>query len=422
MLNYFYLRNFFNVFVVGGGTGTISMFLAEQLRHENGEVVYLDFSKHSMGIAKQRAKIRKLKNMIFLSDWIESIPRLGISKVPFIQASGVLHHLKSPSIGMKILKDSLSDRGGIDLMLYGRSGRAPIYQMQTLLKFIGEQNDINRKLAKTKSVLNVIPKSSWPRKQYDSFDMLKDTDVYDLYLHSRDVCFSTLEVNNFVMNSGLYFADSVPIVKDAYYYAMFSHEITLPSRKPHTPRDSIQTKSIYEFVCSSVMKHEFYASKFLKAQADINDLDNVMYVRGNPIGLRKTIYNSETKEKFLNIWVSELNAASNTNANSRTFNSQKLAKYGVGFKRVKIPINVIGYKMLCYLMRSEKIMNNGLQIKVVYDYVLKNSKNVNISIDDVMSEFIPTYNVMKSLGVILLRATNVEPPLVSKLISYYMVK
>ena len=60
--NYFYLRNFFNVFVVGGGTGTISMFLAEQLRHENGEVVYLDFSKHSMDIAKQRAKIRKLNS------------------------------------------------------------------------------------------------------------------------------------------------------------------------------------------------------------------------------------------------------------------------------------------------------------------------------------------------------------------------
>ena len=98
VLNHFCFRSFFNIFVVGGGTGTISMFLAEQLRYENGEVVYLDFSKHSMYISKQRAKIRTLKNIIFVSDWIETISRLGIYKIPFIQVSGVLHHLKSSSI------------------------------------------------------------------------------------------------------------------------------------------------------------------------------------------------------------------------------------------------------------------------------------------------------------------------------------
>ena len=48
----------FRVLIAGGGVGSSTMFLAEQLNHTNAEIVYLDLSPASMAIAQQRAKIR----------------------------------------------------------------------------------------------------------------------------------------------------------------------------------------------------------------------------------------------------------------------------------------------------------------------------------------------------------------------------
>ena len=56
--------------VPGGGTGGGTNYLAEQLNHTNAEVVYIDFSVISMDISKNRAKVRQLSNVIWITDWI----------------------------------------------------------------------------------------------------------------------------------------------------------------------------------------------------------------------------------------------------------------------------------------------------------------------------------------------------------------
>ena len=144
------------------------MFLAEQLRHYNGEVIYLDFSHRSMTISQERAKARKLRNMIFIHDWIESIDRLGLYTVSYIQSSGVLHHLKEPNMGVKRMKDILNTTGGMNLMLYGKCGRNHIYQIQRLFKMIlnssRKQKEIVRlqkKLNISKYMLQNLPSSNW---------------------------------------------------------------------------------------------------------------------------------------------------------------------------------------------------------------------------------------------------------------------
>ena len=144
------------------------MFLAEQLRHYNGEVIYLDFSHQSMAISQERAKIRKLKNIIFIHDWIESIGKLGLYKVSYIQTSGVLHHLKNPNLGVKRMKDILDFPGGMNVMLYGKCGRAHIYQIQRVFKIIlnstygGKKVEtFEEKLRISKYMLQILPSSNW---------------------------------------------------------------------------------------------------------------------------------------------------------------------------------------------------------------------------------------------------------------------
>ena len=120
---YIISRSHFIILMAGGGTGSATLFLAEYLNHTNTEVIYLDFSISSMKIAQQRAKIRDLHNIIWINDWIESLPRVGLQSVNFVASAGVLHHLKNNVRGLYILKDLLLLKGGLLIMVYGRFGR-----------------------------------------------------------------------------------------------------------------------------------------------------------------------------------------------------------------------------------------------------------------------------------------------------------
>ena len=90
-------RSGFRVLDAAGGTGGATLFLAEELNNTNtANIVYLDFSKTSMEIARERARVRRLDNIVWVNDWIENIPHLGLGKFDLIECSAALHHLKDP--------------------------------------------------------------------------------------------------------------------------------------------------------------------------------------------------------------------------------------------------------------------------------------------------------------------------------------
>ena len=148
--------------VAGGGTGGVTVFNGEQLRHTNAEIVYLDFSSASMKISQIRARIRKLENIIWIHSWIEEVRFLGLGLFKDFQCSGVLHHLKSPVYGLNILKDQLTSDGGINIMVYGLYGRSGVYQMQNLMKIINTStNKIEKEIKNTNLTLSFIPENDW---------------------------------------------------------------------------------------------------------------------------------------------------------------------------------------------------------------------------------------------------------------------
>ena len=53
----------FRVLVAGGGTGDHTIFLAEQLRDHDASVTYIDFSRASFDVARERARVRNLDNI-----------------------------------------------------------------------------------------------------------------------------------------------------------------------------------------------------------------------------------------------------------------------------------------------------------------------------------------------------------------------
>ena len=110
-------------------------------------------------MAQTRAKIRGLKNIIWIRDYMENLPQLGLQveeKFDFVSCQGVIHHMKIPLKGLNTLKDELHDEGGMDLMLYGRYGRTGVEQMQLLMRLVNENVlDLQQKIINTKKIYKV---------------------------------------------------------------------------------------------------------------------------------------------------------------------------------------------------------------------------------------------------------------------------
>ena len=297
-------RNEFRAIVVGGGTDGGSAFLGEQLNHtNNAEVIYFDFSYTSMSFAKRAIRVRKLNNVVFVIEWIEGIPHLGLGEFSLVFCTGVLHHLKSPTKGLTVLKNILSFDGGGSIMVYGKFGRTGVYQLQDVLRSLNENEDkLETTIKNAKSVLNVLPKSNWFQKMQhiipDHTDM-GDNGIYDLLLHTRDVSYSLPEVDDWLRNSNLNFIDYTSNTdRVALSLNIFIQDNAMHRRLSKT--SNIRQKSIAEMIVGDVIKHEFYVSKSKEPKACVEEPGNVFFLFGNPTGLRTTMLTEYNLVKLRN--------------------------------------------------------------------------------------------------------------------------
>ena len=282
-----FYRHYFRVIIAGGGTGGITVFMGEQLNHTNAEIVYLDFSRASMHIAQTRAKIRGLRNIVWIHNWIEEFRFLGLGLFKDLQCSGVLHHLKRPLYGLNILKDSLTRSGGLGLMLYGKYGRTSVYQTQDLLKIINSyQSDIEIELQNSIHILKILPDYNWFMLNSVVMDhKAGKIGIYDLLLHKRDVAFSIKTLFQWITSSGLNFVDFDDYKKRYSLHTQSIISDTTLARKLYN-EGRLKNLCIAELLRGNVFKHDFYASKLRDSVADIQDASNLMYVYGNPYGLK----------------------------------------------------------------------------------------------------------------------------------------
>lgn len=192
-------QNGFKALVAGGGTGDATIFLAEQLRHTDAQVVHLDMSEASIALAKERAQIRGLTNIRWVHDSLLNLPALAaqLGQFDYINCSGVLHHLADPDLGFKALLSVLKADGAIGLMVYATSGRTGVYQMQELMRLVnGAEADAQRKIANTRDLLASLPATNWFKRSEDLHHDHKagDAGIYDLLLHSQDRSYSVGEL------------------------------------------------------------------------------------------------------------------------------------------------------------------------------------------------------------------------------------
>ncbi len=298
----------FRVLVAGGGTGDSTIWLAKQLMdYPKSEIVYIDFSKTSMDIAKKRAENHGINNITWIEDSILNIPSLNLGKFDYFNCSGVLHHLENPDLGIKILYDVLKENGGGSIMVYAQYGRTGVYQVQELLRKTGKGiKSCQEEVSSAWDVINSLPKTNWyirGEELVNDHKIFGDIGLYDLFLHKQDRAYTIPQLYEFVENAGL----NITCFHDSYTRAVLNIESYF---KDSATKERIkklplrERQAICELMAGNIIKHDIYVSKKKNTTAKFDDFDNIPFVFNSP-NLCKDIINAIEKggDHMLNRYV-----------------------------------------------------------------------------------------------------------------------
>lgn len=270
----------FRVLVAGGGTGDATIYLAEQLRHANVEIVHVDMSEASIAVAKKRAELRSLNSIRWVHDSLLNLPNLNLGQFDYINCVGVLHHLADPDAGFSALLPLLKPDGAMGVMVYGKIGRTGVYQMQSLLRAINDgDSDTANKIQRAKDVIASAPMTNWFKRGQELFVDLSgnNAEIFDLLLHSQDRAYSVPELYEWIVDKhdlNLHFTDTgrgysvyVPrLVVGPRTHEYLNRTNSLPLRKQ---------SEIAELLGGTIKMHSFYVTRHSTTEAPYGDADYV---------------------------------------------------------------------------------------------------------------------------------------------------
>ena len=280
------------VLVAGGGTGDGLIMLAQHLqdRHCPAEIVYLDLSTASRAVAEERAAVRGLRTITFMTGSLLDLPRLNLGTFDYIDCCGVLHHLKEPAAGLAVLNQVLAPDGGMGIMVYGTLGRTGVYPVQAMLRTLSAQAPAPARTSAAevqtaRALLKQLPVTNWLRRNPAVGDHLAggDAGLYDLLLHSQDRAYDVTELAALVSGAGLEIAAFIEPWR--YDPASYLTDADLLQRLDGLPM--IERAAFAERLTGNMKRHIVYlvrAGRAAAAVAKPSDHTLVPVLRGEAVG------------------------------------------------------------------------------------------------------------------------------------------
>ena len=279
----------FRVLVAGGGTGDATIFLAEQLRATNAEIVHLDLSAASIKLAQERAAIRKLTNIRWVQDSILNIPELGLGRFDYINCCGVLHHLADPDAGLLALKSVLKDEGAIALMVYGAIGRTGVYHMQQLLRLANAGCSEQEKIGQAKEVLQALPGGNWYGRAGDLYgDNDTDAGIFDSLLHTQDRAYTVEELHAW-LGDGHGFTLELSDVNRGRFPYLPELTLGLEARRLRARLPAMSERARHamsELLMGDITRHTLYLTPGRQARAPYGDAGYIPFYFHEPLDPR----------------------------------------------------------------------------------------------------------------------------------------
>jgi len=264
------------ILIAGGGTGDSTIFLAEQMRHSDCEIVYLDMSQASMAVARERADMRGLENITWVHDSILNLPSLGLGPFDHISCSGVLMVLEDPDAGLKALESVLAEDGSMHIMVYAEYGRFAIYMMQNLLRLINHDTaDTTQKLHNCRELMNSIHNQHWFHFAKHLYIEQRDIEIYDLFLISQDRAYTVPELYDYIEGAGLEIItllyENEGLGNLLYEPQAYLQDKAMLESLAKLPLQERQASA--ELLNGRMGKHSLYAASGSKPQPDSRSLD-----------------------------------------------------------------------------------------------------------------------------------------------------
>ncbi len=278
----------------GAGSGDASVYLAEQLRDFAGTVVHLDMSEASIGVAKERARLRNLNNIEFIHASLLDLPALNLGEFDYITCTGVLHHLQIPEDGLNAIVSALKPEGLLKIMVYGQYGRTWVYHMQNLMRYINKDvnaDDFDTMLSRCKDMMKLVENTGWYQSLEHSvsdFRTMGDVGIFDLFLHSQDRAYTIPELYDFVESSGLEIQHYIPSPWRLDPAALPDS----PIREILLKRDIREQQAVMEMMNGKIKKHFCYAASSLRQPPSPEDESLIPFFTQAITGMEESVSRS----------------------------------------------------------------------------------------------------------------------------------
>ena len=202
-----------NVLIAGCGTGQQ---ILNAIGYQNSNIVAVDLSFASLAYAKRKIKELGHKNVEFLQGDILNLNILN-KKFDIIECAGVLHHMREPLEGLKVLLNLLEPHGFLKLGLYSDKARKHIVKIREFIKkkkFKNTEEDIRNCREE------ILKQSNDPilHKVIHNFDFYSTSGTRDLIFHVQEHRYTIPEISKILKDLNLEFIgfSTNPILKEKY--------------------------------------------------------------------------------------------------------------------------------------------------------------------------------------------------------------
>lgn len=273
--------------------------------------------------------------------------------------------------------------------------------MQQLIKMIyTDHSEVEKELKYANQLINVLPFQNWFKMaKYTGDHLAGEIGFYDVFLHKRDLAFTIPTLLKWVKSAGLYFVEFDHYKKRAHQRTQYvTFDYRLSKKLSHI--DRVKGMCIAEQLKGDMTMHSFYASKMKDSVSDVNDPSNVMYIYGNPHGLRSAIQNKRNllthgDKLYFTAWMYETNIPQNYSSISTILNQNYI---GSNHNRLMWEWNDFIFFLLNRMLDTKK----GVKLLDVFaDYEKKFvSKGIQQDLQIVVTDF---YESVKDSELFLMK-------------------
>jgi tetratricopeptide (TPR) repeat protein len=171
-----------DILIAGCGTGYQAAVTAT--RNPGARVLAVDLSRASLAYAMRRARELGLANVRFAQADLLRLDALS-ERFDVIECTGVLHHLRDPLAGWRVLVSLLKDGGVMRVALYSERARRGVVAARALIARAGIGDDLAG-IRAARTLVLAQPPDSTTRSVALGTDFWSASGVRDLLLHEQE--------------------------------------------------------------------------------------------------------------------------------------------------------------------------------------------------------------------------------------------